>query len=77
MVIEGAPSIIIMILTVFFWFKGSSRETILMQEGKLSKNTIIDDRFQTVSVWKQVGHIASRFNLVLIIINGWLHMGVL
>ena len=52
MLIEGAPSILIMILTVFFWFKGKSRETILIQQGKLNKDTIIDDRFQTVSIWK-------------------------
>ena len=77
MVIEGAPSVIIAALTILFWFKGKSRETILVLEGKMAQDTIIDDRFQTVSLIKQFLHIFSRFNLVLMVINSWIHNGIL
>ena len=45
MVIEGFPSVIIAVLTILFWFKGKSRETIMVLEGKMDSGTIIDDRF--------------------------------
>ena len=77
MFIEGIPSVLVAILTLLFWFKGKSRETIMVLEGKMGKDTIIDDRFQTVSLLKQCAHIFSRFNLVLMILNAWVHNGFL
>ena len=48
-----------------------------MLEGKLAKGTVIEDRFKSIPLLKQVGHIFSRFNLVLMIMNSWLHKSVL
>ena len=77
MLIQAIPAVILGILTVFFWKKGRSRESVLILEGKLDRDTIIDDGIQTVPLVKQILHIFSRFNIVLMIINGWIHNSVL
>ena len=77
MVIEGIPSVVIAVFTLLFWFKGKSRESIMILEGKIDRNTIIEDKFKTVSLSKQFLHILSRFNLVLMILTTWVHSGML
>ena len=65
------------VLTLLFWRRGRSRESVLALEGKLAEGTIIEDRFKTTPLLRQVGHIFSRFNLVLMILNSWFHNSVL
>ena len=45
MVVEGAPSVILAILTLLFWFKGKSRETVMVLEGHIERGTIVEEGF--------------------------------